>query len=72
MQLFCKLFAAAILLTIPACDRDANVTEPVNQPGGGTDANGVRPYQGVRDTAEDMGTTPNNTGRSTTTTPGTN
>jgi hypothetical protein len=72
MQVLCKLFAAATLLVIPACDRDANVTEPVNQPGGGTDPNGVRPYQGVRDTAEDMSTTPNDAGRNTTTTPSTN
>jgi len=51
MKFHHRLLAALVLLILPACDRNSNV----NQSGGVKDAIGARPYEGVRDAAEDVG-----------------
>jgi len=50
MKLYCHLFIAGSLLLLPACNRDSS-----NQSGGVKDAIGSRPYEDIRDAAEDAG-----------------
>ena len=51
MKFYHRLMAAVVLLVLPSCDRNSNV----NQSDGVKDAIGARPYEGVRDAAEDAG-----------------
>ena len=51
MKLHRFLLVAITLLVLPACEQQSNV----NQKNGVKDALGARPYEEVRDTAEDAG-----------------
>ena len=48
-----------MLLVLPACEQKANV----NRQNGVRDAIGARPYEGIRDAAEDVGDKVKETGR---------
>ncbi len=50
-KLYGHLLIASSLLILPACEQKSNV----NQKNGVRDAIGGRPYEGIRDAAEDTG-----------------
>jgi hypothetical protein len=51
MKLHVHVLIAAALLTVPACDKTANV----NRTDGIKDALDARPSEGIRDAGEDIG-----------------
>jgi len=51
MKPYLSLLIAVALLMLPACERQSNV----NQSDGVKDAIGARPYEDIRDAAEDAG-----------------
>lgn len=51
MKVFNYLIVAFLVLALPACEQKLND----NQSGGVKDAIGARPYEGIRDSAEDAG-----------------
>lgn len=51
MKLYRHLLIALTLLILPACEQNSN------RPDGVKDAIGARPYEEIRDTAEDVGDT---------------
>jgi hypothetical protein len=51
MKLYLHLLIAITLLILPACEHKPNV----NQANGVRDAIGARPYEDIRDAAEDAG-----------------
>lgn len=59
MKLYCLLLVAISLVVLPACEQKSNV----NQQNGVRDAFGARPYEEVRDAAEDAGDAVKQTGR---------
>jgi hypothetical protein len=58
MKLYVYLFATITLLMVPACDPNN-----ANRKDGVKDAIGARPYEGVRDAAEDTGDAIQDAGR---------
>lgn len=59
MKLYRHLLIAITLLILPACEQQSNVN-PAN---GVRDAIGARPYEGIRDAAEDAGDAVKEAGR---------
>ncbi len=59
MKLYRHLLIASTLLILPACEQKSNV----NRPNGVRDAIGARPYEEIRDAAEDAGDAVNEAGR---------
>jgi len=59
MKLYLHLLIASMLLSLPACEQKSNV----NRPNGVRDAIGSRPYEGMRDAAEDAGDAVKEAGR---------
>lgn len=59
MKPYFSLLIAVTLLVLPACERQSDV----NQANGVKDAVGARPYEGVRDAAEDAGDAVKDAGR---------
>lgn len=59
MKLYHHLLIAITLLTLPACEQNSNG----NQANGVKDAIGARPYEDIRDAAEDVGDAVNEAGR---------
>jgi hypothetical protein len=59
MKLFQHFLITIALVILPACEQKSNV----NQSDGVKDAIGARPYEGIRDAAEDAGDAVNEAGR---------
>ena len=59
MNLYRHLLIAITLLVLPACEQRTNV----NQQNGLKDAIGARPYENIRDAAEDAGDAVKEAGR---------
>lgn len=59
MKMFRHLLIALTLLILPACEQNSNA----NRSDGVKDAIGARPYEEIRDTAEDAGDTVKEAGR---------
>jgi hypothetical protein len=59
MKLYRHLLVAIPLLALPACEQKSNV----NQSNGARDAIGARPYENIRDNAEDAGEAVKEAGR---------
>ncbi len=59
MKLYRHLLIASTLLILPACEQKSNV----NRSNGVKDAIGARPYEDIRDAAEDAGDAVKEAGR---------